>query len=234
MKQNIDNIKLKFSCDQNWNDMNTISDGRFCSTCQKTVYDLTDKKTDYFLTLLAEDSNGFCGRFKSDQIAKAPVKQTIWKKWAIAAMVFIGFNSLWQDADAQTTKNKKSNIKPENTDCGRSTLMGEIAIMPLEPQTKANLNETQKFLTDKFYDAQILKGTLMTSFNVKKDGQIFNTTVSNEYSNGVKRSISKEVMLLLSKAPKWKNHKPNSGDTNRAYSLILTFKNGKITRSEIL
>jgi hypothetical protein len=40
MKDKIKNARLSFACDQNWNNMKPDTDGRFCNSCQKKVYDL--------------------------------------------------------------------------------------------------------------------------------------------------------------------------------------------------
>ena len=68
------NYKIVKPCAQNWNEMETSANGRFCLHCQKEVYDLTTNKT------LPNISVNFCGRIKIDVPAKEiSFKKLVWK-----------------------------------------------------------------------------------------------------------------------------------------------------------
>ena len=237
MNQEIKNVKLNFHCDQNWNDMQNTSEGKFCTGCQKNVYDLTDKKIADFLKLMDENNNSFCGRYKATQIAQR-TQENVWKKWAIAAFIFIGLSPLLQKASAQTVKDKKPVSPPVNSNCNENFLMGEIMAPVMSPQAKAGINATHRYLTKEFQGTPALsgnttlKGSLMVSFNVDKNGKLFNIKTNNKLADGVKESVSNEIRLLLSKAPAWKDYKQTNDNINQVYSLMLSFKNGKIISLE--
>lgn len=232
MKQNIDNVNLDFICNQKWDDMLDSSEGKFCSGCQKTVYDLTDKRTEYFVKLLAEHSQGFCGRFTIHQLLQAPVEEKNWKKWAIAAMIFIGFGSLTQKVAAQTVEEAGLKPVPVNRSHQQSFFLGKIAIPVMEKQTRAYLNALHDYLVKEFHGAPALNSTLVTSFNVNKDGKIYDIK-TNRHGNSEANTIIKEIDSLLAKAPRWENYKETKEDMNRSYSLILSVYNGKITSAEL-
>jgi hypothetical protein len=125
MSQDITNVRLSFSCSENWDDMPQTNDGRHCDKCQKKVYDFTNSKADEFVKILAENDNAVCGRFRMEQMAVKPIIFPLWKRWVSAALVLIGFNFWGKEAIAQHAKPKhtkqKSKIPPMIT-------MGDIEI----------------------------------------------------------------------------------------------------------
>ena len=237
MNQEITNVKLNFHCNQDWDKMQNTSEGKFCTGCQKNVYDLTDKKVADFLKLLDKNNNSFCGRYKATQIAPNS-KENVWRKWAIAAFVFIGMSPFLQKASAQTIKDKKRVAPPVNSDGNESFLMGEVAIAVMEPQAKAGINATHRYLAREFKGTPALSGSptlmgsLMVSFNVDKNGKLFNIKTNNKFTDGVKENVSNEILSLLSKAPAWKDYKQTNDNINQLYSLMLSFKNGRIISLE--
>lgn len=60
------NIQLDFACDQNWNDMPFIENGKYCEVCEQCVYDFTKKS----LSEINETRlNGpICGKFTVEQL----------------------------------------------------------------------------------------------------------------------------------------------------------------------
>ena len=92
-----DKIKtaLSFTCNQNWDAMESMNDGKFCTTCQKKVYDLSDKNVAYFRLLLKENNNNICGKFNHEQILKPKISlsRKYWSKYVMAALIFVGFES---------------------------------------------------------------------------------------------------------------------------------------------
>lgn len=92
MSNDIQNIQLRFSCPESWDNMTPNSNGRYCDKCNKTVHDFTNSKVEEFRAIVAENNNGFCGRFRIDQMAAVPVALPLWKRWLSAALVLIGIN----------------------------------------------------------------------------------------------------------------------------------------------
>jgi predicted N-acetyltransferase YhbS len=69
MKNDINNVTIKFNCQQDWDVMTDCKNGKFCTGCNKTVFDFTDKKQDYFDTILSENKGKVCGKFTFSQMS---------------------------------------------------------------------------------------------------------------------------------------------------------------------
>lgn len=219
MDQKINNASLSFTCTEDWNSMQPMAGGRFCDTCQKKVYDLTDKNVAFFAKIMQENNNKVCGRFTSDQLIVAPQQpnRPYWKRWLIAAMVFIGFNTAAQKVKAQENIMGKVAAKPLESDCGAVTKMGEIAIVSDPVQLKM----LHAYVVKKCKVPASVNGRLMASFTIGKNGSLQNLAVSNHLGQKVRA----EVLKVLKTAAKWKNAAELYA---RPYSLYMDFKNGKI------
>ncbi|WP_316812151.1 hypothetical protein [Pedobacter heparinus] len=219
MDQKINNANLSFTCTQDWNSMQPVAGGRFCDTCQKKVYDLTDKNVAFFVKIMQENNNKVCGRFTSDQLIVPDQKpgRPYWKRWIIAAMVFIGFNTAAQKVKAQAQLMGKVAPKPLESDCEIPTLLGEVAIV----STPVQLKMLHAYVVKKCRVPASVNGRVMASFTVGKNGALQNLAVSNHLG----QKVREEVLNVLKTAAKWKN-----ADELYAhpYSLYIDFKNGKI------
>lgn len=99
----IKDIQLRFSCNEDWNNMTVTSDGRFCTRCQKKVYDFTDSKAAEFQQILSENNYRVCGRFTLQQMAAEPILLPKWRRWLSAALVLIGINLTHCKSNASQT-----------------------------------------------------------------------------------------------------------------------------------
>ncbi|MGY0041117.1 hypothetical protein [Pedobacter sp. NJ-S-72] len=139
-----------------------------------------------------------------------------WKRWAVAALLFIGFGTAAQEADAQTTLQGK--VAPKTIEPDRPiATMGIVIPMVVNP----DLVSLHNYLIKNCIVPASANGRLIVSFKLKKDGSLTELAVSNHLSSQVRQ----EVLRVLKTAPKWK--KINS-EYNSPYSLDLTFKNGKL------
>ena len=67
-------ISIPKPCHQDWNQMTPEERGRFCSSCNKTVVDFSDKTENEILNFINSHRNeNICGRFRNDQLAE-PVR----------------------------------------------------------------------------------------------------------------------------------------------------------------
>ncbi|WEK17438.1 MAG: hypothetical protein P0Y49_11595 [Candidatus Pedobacter colombiensis] len=220
MGEKINNAQLSFTCNQDWNSMKSESDGRFCHTCQKKVYDMTNKNAAYFIRIMQENNDKVCGRFTNEQLAIASesVSKPYWKRWAMAAMVFIGIGTVGQKANAQTILGKVApQAKDSICDSSKTFLMGVVAIIPLADELKS----LHEYMVRKCKGPISTNGWLVASFTVKKDGSLTNLATSEQLS----KVVREEVLKALKKAPKWDSSKI---ENEQSYSLNLTFKDGKI------
>jgi hypothetical protein len=90
-------ISIPEPCHEDWNKMTPESKGRFCSSCDKVVYDMSIM-TDNEIIKLVESDKKICGRFRNDQLNRS-IAYTIpfrAKKpsWAIAASLLVGLSLL--------------------------------------------------------------------------------------------------------------------------------------------
>ncbi|WP_460679489.1 hypothetical protein [Mucilaginibacter koreensis] len=80
MPTELTNIQLKFNCTANWDEMQQLSDCRFCSHCQKKVYNFTGSTREDYEQVLAENNNRVCGRFTAEQAAVPVMVKPFWMK----------------------------------------------------------------------------------------------------------------------------------------------------------
>lgn len=219
MEEQINNASLSFKCKENWDAMTPEADGRFCGVCQKKVYDLTDKKAAYFIQIMQENNNNVCGRFSSDQlIAPAQSSKPIWKKWAIAAMVFIGIGTAGQEANAQEKMLGKVAPKVAEPDCDKIMTMG--IVMP--PITAAEeLRSLHGYIAQHSKVPASTNGRMIVSFSIRNNGSLSKIALTEQ----LPKAVRDEVLKAIKTAHKWNVQKKN--DTSR-YTMHLTFKNGKI------
>jgi len=73
MKPNKIALKIPEPCYENWNEMTTEEQGKFCAVCSKTVIDFSLMKDDELQNYFHENSDKkICGRFRNDQIDQNP------------------------------------------------------------------------------------------------------------------------------------------------------------------
>ena len=79
-------------CHEQWGDMQTDTDGRFCGSCRKTVVDFTMMSDQEVITWLSGAGKSVCGRFMGDQLNRdlSPVKQPKRNRWAVWQFLLTG------------------------------------------------------------------------------------------------------------------------------------------------
>lgn len=85
------NLSIASPCHQNWDKMDSSTQGRFCNSCEKQVVDfttMTDGEVLSFLKLNA--SKSMCGRMAADQVSRPIYKNPLTKnkKWYWPAVAF--------------------------------------------------------------------------------------------------------------------------------------------------
>lgn len=217
MEERISNANLSFNCNQDWTAMEQNGDGRFCTNCQKKVYDLTDKKAAYFIQIMQENNNNICGRFTAEQLTPSvQANKSLWRRFAIAAMVFIGFSAAGQKANAQKILIGKP-ARVIEPDSDKMMMLGIVSVNQIDVE----LISLRKYLIENCIVPASTNGMLIISFTVKKDGYLTKFALSDHLPIPVRE----EVLKVIKKAPKWKKPTNESGYD---HTLYLTFSNGKI------
>jgi hypothetical protein len=219
MSEQIKNIRLTFSCPIDWDSMDALNDGRYCSHCHKKVYDFTTAGQQEFLKILAENHNNICGRFRLEQMA--PAKHSFlpgWKKLASAAMVFIGINVFNNKVEAQSTKLKITN---QNTQAKEADIfVGGIGSMETNPEFPGGYEGFAYFLKKNLhYKKGMVDGRVIVTFNVNKNGNLSDFQIAR----GLSTLNDNEVIRVLKLSPKWKPGTLNGKPATVGYSIPVSF-----------
>lgn len=86
-------INIPTPCHENWLAMTKVEKGRFCSSCQKKVYDFTNA-TDTQIIATIDDNDNLCGRFLKSQLNRTIEKPNQKRKKWLALATLTGFLSL--------------------------------------------------------------------------------------------------------------------------------------------
>jgi hypothetical protein len=112
-------------CSENWSRMSPGANGRFCSSCSKTVLDFTAMEDNEILQWFTSHQGSTCGRFRPDQLNRPitipPQKKGHWRYWhyLIAGLLFSS------EVSAQTKPATPPMSQNENR-----ILLGKIKALP--------------------------------------------------------------------------------------------------------
>jgi hypothetical protein len=62
------NISIPTPCRENWSEMQTNGQGKFCLSCQKTVIDFTNQSDKEIVETILQHQGKICGRFRQSQL----------------------------------------------------------------------------------------------------------------------------------------------------------------------
>jgi len=243
MGEEIKNIKLNFSCSENWEAMPDADGGKHCDKCQKKVYDLTNSKADEFGQIMTENNYSICGRFTKQQVNEETMVAPIWKKWLSAAMVLIGFSFFTNNAVAQNAKHKQTKHKANfpkttagtsdvavptaNVDTAKvvkNTNINEIfgGVNEVFPEFPGGNEKLYAFIAKNLDQSKSFKtGRVNITFIVEKDGSLSNIqAVGRHFDEGAEKA-SIQVMKL---SPKWMPGMQNGKPVAVQYTVPIIFK----------
>jgi hypothetical protein len=142
MPTELTHIQLKFNCGANWDEMQQLNGCRFCSLCQKNVYDFTGSTREEYEQVLFENNNRVCGRFTTKQTTMPAMVRPFWIKWASAAMILLGFNFWTGQAVAQKVKPKPKKVR--QIKFPPPVMMGDVQVRPATASTIKKIDSTRK------------------------------------------------------------------------------------------
>lgn len=216
MADDIKNIQLKFSCKVNWETLTPDGNGRFCSLCQKKVYDFTDSRAAEFAQIMAANNYNICGRFTQQQLLPQPTQIPAWKRWISAAILLLGINLFGHKAEAQQT----SEATTTSTKNSQDFILGEVIDIP--PQFAGGGPEKfEKFIYQHLDKANTsFKGRLTVTFVVESDGSLTNIQAVNYISD---KTAVDEAIRVVKLSPKWTPGKRNGKSIRMQYSIRVNF-----------
>ncbi len=113
------NISIPKPCNQNWESMTITDKTRFCSSCQKNVFDFS-KSSDREIVNAYNKDNNLCGRFNESQLNRDLIitkeKKTFWTAIAAAIIAFLGLGSLDVQAQNEVLKIEQTDEKELTTE----------------------------------------------------------------------------------------------------------------------
>jgi hypothetical protein len=122
MKKSIQ-ISIPTPCHENWDTMTPDNKGRFCASCQKTVFDFT-KSSDREIASILKNTNNACGRFRTTQLDRELVvpkeKSSLWIAASAAVVSFLTLGT--QDVFAQTPVNTEQRVSETDEIIGKVAL----------------------------------------------------------------------------------------------------------------
>ncbi len=216
MDEQIENIRLKFSYDADWDSMEYVDGIKHCIHCQKKVYDFTDAKPNEFLKILAENNNNVCGRFKQEQMTTSHIVLPAWKKWVSAALVLIGINVFNNETQAQALKTKT--VSQDSTKKDLTGITGFF--LQVEPHPHGGLKVFQEFLSNNLhYTPKMKSGKVFATFTVNKDGSVTDIRIVR----GLSKLNDDEVTRVLKLSPKWTPGVENGKPVAVAFTIPVNF-----------
>ena len=132
-------ISIPKPCHENWNNMTPDAKGAFCGSCQKSVYDFSDKTDEEIISVFEKEEKGkVCGRFTSTQLTQPVVSfgnpsSTNRLAVFLYALLLAFGATLFSGAEAFGQQTVKGEMKVK--------VMGKMAVRPIEPAT-ATANDT--------------------------------------------------------------------------------------------
>lgn len=131
-------ISIPKPCHEDWNKMTPDAKGAFCGSCQKTVYDFSDKTDEEIISVFEKEEKGkVCGRFAPAQLSRpvvtfGNVSSTNRLAVFLYALLLAFGATLFSGADA-FAQEVKGEMKVK--------VMGKMAMRPVEPVTEI-VNDT--------------------------------------------------------------------------------------------
>jgi Gram-negative bacterial TonB protein C-terminal len=219
MKNDINNVTIKFNCQQDWNAMTDCKSGKFCTGCNKTVFDFTDKKQDYFDAILSENKGKVCGKFTFSQMSAV---QNFQKAAVIATSL------LATEAFTQTDIPMPMPPKIENINNRDSIVMGEPAFIGIRIEESPEYEGGQiaffNFIKEnlRWPNREICcEGKVYVSFMTTTKGELIDFKIKR----GLTSDFNEEAIRVLKlTSGKWKAGKLNGRAVTVAYTIPIKFK----------
>jgi hypothetical protein len=192
---NLKNIQLAFQCPQNWDAMRLCEGGKFCTICQKTVFDFTDKNQADFDNVYQQLNGQICGRFHKSQLNFAKIA-------AMTGLLLANSTELI----AQNTPNQA--ITPIHNDSSQPApkknemIFGMVEQMP---QYKEGEKAFFQFISENLrYPSQdCVDGVVYIGFTIGIDGHLKNLTIKRGIKNRPEYGLEALRVMQLTSG-KWK------------------------------
>lgn len=230
-------------CDNDWNEMSLVQDGRHCSSCNKNVVDFTNLSNEEIIQFFTSNKDKpICGRFKTNQIDTIRIELqenllyaniSSWKKFLIIFLVCFGYQlfsiqftlAQTENIDTITTYNDTINLVDDST-----SIIKTDSIIDSNEQIKINVDNSLIVQKDMSYIVNCLPTLGITTMEPVCTiimGDTNSLPVENETSTSIMANNQynnrKNSVTISSKSPintNLPNNKNQSKDNKQ--EILLT------------
>lgn len=182
----IRNVHFSFPCNEKIAGMEFLSQGKYCSTCSKTLIDFREKDEHLLLKMLQKDEK-VCGIFSEKQVASG---YEAYKQLAAAAILSLAISLPGNSAQAQTTFANKP------VDTTEFIYVGKIAGTSASYK-HGNWKDMLAFIQENIrYPADSAEGKTVVRFIVDTNGHVCTIQLRKSISELADREIIRVLKLL--------------------------------------
>ena len=213
-KKQLKNVELSFVCPQNWEAMTACGDGKFCTLCQKVVYDFSNKSQKDYDQMVKKHNGKLCGRFTVDQMKPA---SNLAKAASLLALSL--FPSVLS-AQEEHLRVPIPTILTEGKPSEKEMIFGMIA--GINPEFIGGQKAMFKFLRENicYPNDTCTQGTVYVAFAVDMDGSITDVEVKRGLTKGFNDEAVRVVYLMNGR---WKPSMEAGKPTKVRYTLPIKF-----------
>jgi TonB family protein len=186
-------ITLAFACPQDWNSMSDCAGGRFCPTCQKIVFDLT-QKTEFEIRQLQKQQGQICGLFYTSNVvvSASSFNYDYWIR-KVMASVFLGLGLTTFSGPVEAQSNPKRTVMEERPS-SNFTLGVVMEVMP--EYKNGGQKGLQKFLQQNIRNPEKIDGRVVVSFVIDTAGKPTDIQILKSLSKKADQEAKRLVTLL--------------------------------------
>lgn len=129
-------VQIPNPCNEDWNNMHEVANGRNCLSCCKTVIDFSNMSNDEIIQYLAERKNEkVCGHFRFSQVQQNPQPIVLQNKHIItsnfkriAAILLLSIGSLLSACKEAIVRNQPQVKNPIKDEEVKTNFTGDVVI----------------------------------------------------------------------------------------------------------
>lgn len=150
MKHTLPPVRLQFQCPMNFESMERVDGGRFCTTCASVVRDFSAMSNEELIRFLEQRGpEKICGTFRPEQVDQHAGRAFTWKRFRLlAAATFAGAWIIPQQAKAQITFSAATDSTGKAGWVLKGTIKDRLHNRPQENATIELLNHDGENLAD--------------------------------------------------------------------------------------